>query len=116
MADDKTTLKNIDEVFPGAKDNPMIVSLVEALDEAAQLRVMAGSEAGRKTSSALWEKSVDLIAQLRGSYKDCPELELRTLCAALDIQMSLYEELVNAGFIEKAAEQELDEAVKGLGE
>ena len=109
-------LNKITEVFPHAKDNDFIVSLVEALKEAKQMRIMATSEAGIKLSRELWAKCLDLILQIRAGYIKVPEFELRALCAALDTQMGLYEELTTSGMIQDIAQKELDEAVKGLQE
>lgn len=107
-------LDKITEVFPHAKDNELIVSLTEALSKAKDKRVMAQSESGQQLSKELWGKSLDLILNIRASYITTPEHELRAMCAALDTQMGLYEELTEAGFLEDMAKKELDDAVKDL--
>lgn len=105
-------LDKIEEVFPGAKEHDIIVSLTESLKDAKDRRIMAQSEAGQIVSKELWDKCMDLVTALRVEYMEGSEMKLRSLCAALDVQMALYDELVNAEFIEEAARTQLDEAVK----
>jgi hypothetical protein len=107
-------LKKIQEAFPNAKDNDLIVALVEALDDAKDKLVMAKSPSGVALSKELWAKCLDLILRIRTSYIKVSEHELRAMCAALDVQMSLYEELCEAGVLVDIAQSELDEALQEL--
>ena len=107
-------LDKITEVFPNAKENEMIVSLVDALEKAKNKEILAQSEAGIIVSKELWEKVTDILTTIRASYITAPESELRALCAAFDAQITLYEELRDARFITNQAQKDLDDALEEL--
>lgn len=107
-------LNNIEEVLPYARDNELIIALTEELGNAKNMRAMANSEAGVKLAKELWSKVNNLIDKIRSEYQKCSQQELRAYCGALDVQMEIYNKLVNSGFIVDVSQKELDEAVKDL--
>lgn len=106
--------QKVEQAFPLAKDNEFIKSLIEALDDARDVSAMAHSEGGQALAKALKENCNIIVGRIRSEYMKLPDTELRALCATIDAQMSLYEDLTSAGLIVDTAQKGLDEALEEL--
>jgi len=108
-------VKKIKEALPHLGSNELIISLAESFDDAKQVHAMAQSNAGQSLSKELWSKCMEIVSQIRSSYSTCTDIELRTMSAALDVQMSLYEELTSSGFMVDMIKSELDKEISEAG-
>lgn len=105
MDNQENITDNLEKYSPELAKNPDIMSFAKTVDDAKKMRVMAESDSGRALSKALKEKGDSLLLDLRGNYKKSSHIELIAKISAIDIQLGLYDELINAGVVERQAEE-----------
>lgn len=87
---------------------PQNKEIQEDIDKYASISALSNLEGGKILIGGLKSDILSAISFLSGNYKTAPEMELRTVCAKLDINLNLYRAMTRAEKNKQLAIEELE--------